>query len=158
MTSASPPASANNPDPAVEGPLEPPVRRPPLGLFLKYCYHFSLPAEYHTWVLHDVTCRTWWLRHFGRWFMVIIPFFAIYMTFMPTTFATRLYTGLAFSGAILMFAIVNIMIDTDRRAVRAGYSHSHPQHVRTARAVAHQREASYQRRERIAERQARRRK
>lgn len=130
------------------------LQRPTPGRFLWYCYGGSLPQRNHAWVLHDVTCRTWWLRHFGRWLMVIIPFFTLYMTIVPTSFGIRLYTGLTFSGAIFMFALVNIMIDTDRRAVRAGYSYNYPQQVRSARAVARQKAANYARRERIAERRA----
>lgn len=137
--------------------VEPATLRPRLGRFIWYCYGGSLPAEHHSWVLHDVTCRSWWLRHFARWMMVIVPFFALYMAFMPTSPGIRLWTGLTFSGAIFMFALVNIMIDTDRRAVRAGYPFNHPQRLRSARAEERQRTASFQRRERIAERQARRR-
>jgi hypothetical protein len=78
------------------------------------------------------------------------------MALVPTPFGIRLYTGLTFSGAIFMFALVNIMIDTDRRAVRAGYSFNYPQQLRSARAVERQRAANYERRERAAERHARR--
>jgi hypothetical protein len=145
-------------EPAVAPPAgdEQALRRPDLRHLLWYCYGGSLHARHHTWVLHDVTCRTWWLRHFGRWLMVIVPFFALYMALVPTPFGIRLYTGLTFSGAIFMFALVNIMIDTDRRAVRAGYSFNYPQQLRSARAVERQRAANYERRERAAERHARR--
>ena len=138
-------------------PLDAPVVRPPFWLFVRYCYQGRLPVENHSWVLHDVTCRTWVLRHFARWFMVIIPVFGLYLAFMPTPFGIRLYTDIAISGAIFMFALVNILIDTDRRAVRAGYSFNLPGEIRSRAAHERQRVANRERRERIAERQARRR-
>ena len=142
------------PEPAVADAA--PLRRPTLGRLIWYCYGGSLPAENHTWVLHDVTCRTWILRHFARWTMVIAPLFVAYLAVLPTPLGIRLYTGIAFSLAIYVISLVFILIDTDRRAVRAGYDHSYPQAVRTANSAARQQATSYQRRERIAQRQARR--
>jgi hypothetical protein len=132
------------------------MRRPTFGRFVWYCYGGSLPAENHTWVLHDVTCRTWILRHFARWTMVVAPLFALYMVIGPAQLGVRVYTGIAFGLAIYVMSLVFILIDTDRRAVRAGYDHSYPQAVRTANSVDRQRTANHQRRERVAERQARR--
>lgn len=139
---------------SVAGP--PPLRRPTFGRFLWYCYGGSLPPENHTWVLHDVTCRTWVLRHFARWTMLIAPLFGLYLALMPMPFGIRLYTGITFALGIYVMSLVFILIDTDRRAVRAGYDHSQPQAVRSANSVARQRAANHQRRERINERRARR--
>jgi hypothetical protein len=55
-----------------------------------------------------------------------------------------------------MFSLLNALIDTDRRAVRAGYGVGLPSQLRAQKSIERQREASYQRRERIAERRARR--
>ena len=131
---------------------EPLICRPTFGRWLWYCYGGSLPAVNHSWVLHDVTCRTWIPRHFARWTMVIAPLFLAYLVLMPSPIGIRLFTGIAFSLAIYVMSLVFILIDTDRRAVRAGYLHSQPQAVRTANGVARQRAANHQRRERIAAR------
>jgi len=131
------------------------LRRPTLGRFLWYCFGGALPPENHSWVLHDVTCRTWIARHFGRWSMVILPVFAVYLAVAPLDFDLRLYTGIAVALALYLMAMVFILIDTDRRAVRAGYGYSQPSAVRTANSVARQRAANYQRRERLAARRAR---
>lgn len=136
---------------------ESPIRRPTLGRFIWYCYGGSVPAENHSWVLHDVTCRTWILRHFARWTMVILPLFVLYLAFVPMAFGIRVYTGIAFGLGLYVMSLVFILIDTDRRAVRAGFAYSQPQAIRSASSVERQRTANYQRRERIAERQARRR-
>jgi hypothetical protein len=107
-------------------------------------------------VLHDVTCRTWVLRHFARWTIVIAPLFLLYMAVGPSQLGIRLYTGIAFSLAVYVMSLVFILIDTDRRAVRAGYDHSQPQAIRSANSVERQRAANHLRRERIAARRARR--
>jgi len=134
-----------------------PVIRPPFGKLLWYSYGGSLPPEYHSWVLHDVTCRTWVLRHFARWMLVIVPVFFLFITLLPTPFGIRLFTDIAVCGAIFMFALVNILVDTDRRAVRAGYSFNLPGQIRGERGVNSQRESNAARRQRIADRKARRR-
>jgi Family of unknown function (DUF5313) len=133
-----------------------PLRRPTLGRLVWYCFGGSLPSENHSWVLHDVTCSTWILRHFARWTMVIAPLFLLYIALMPMPFGTRMFTGVTFALGIYVMSTVFILIDTDRRAVRAGYAHSEPQAVRSKNSVERQRTANYQRRERIAERKARR--
>jgi Family of unknown function (DUF5313) len=131
---------------------DPPIRRPTLGRFVWYCYGGSLPAENRSWVLHDVTCRTWVLRHFARWTMVIAPLFLLYMAFAPMPFGIRLFTGITFGLGIYVMSFVFILIDADRRAVRAGYDHSRPSAIRTANSVERQRTANFARRERIAAR------
>ena len=133
-----------------------PLCRPGVGRFLWYSYGGSLPARNRTWVLHDVTCRTWALRHFARAAMFALPAFVLFMLFLPTPFGIRLFTAIAVGGGIVMFALVNILIDTDRRAVRAGYSYNLPGEIRGAQSADHQRSANRQRRERRAARQDRR--
>ena len=133
------------------------IVRPSFGGLIRYAYWGMLPQKNSTWILHDLTCRTWVLRHFARWSMVVLPLFGLYMIFMPTPAAIRLYTGITYSLGIYVLSFVFILIDTDRRAVKAGYPHSLPQAMRTDASVERQRTSNYARRERIAARQARRR-
>jgi hypothetical protein len=130
--------------------MDSPLRRPTFARFLWYSFGGSLPAENHTWVLHDVTCRTWILRHFGRWSMAILPVFLVYLVVVPAPLGVRFLTGITFALALYVMSFVFILIDTDRRAVRAGYDHSYPSAVRTRNSVERQRTANYARRERIA--------
>jgi Family of unknown function (DUF5313) len=141
------------PDP---GPVGEPIERPNLLLLLKYSLGFSLPRRYSSWVLHDVTCRTWLVRHFARTALIVVPIFVLYMALMPSSLSVRLLTGLTFSGAIFMFSLVNIQVDTDRRAVRAGYGASLPARIRSQQSVQRQGLTNHERRERIAERRNRR--
>ena len=43
-----------------------PVRRPNPLQWLWYAYGGGLPERHASWVLHDTTTRTWWLRHLLR--------------------------------------------------------------------------------------------
>jgi len=155
MTTPVPSEARSDRNPEVDN--DQPIRRPSLLRWLWYSYGGSLPAQHNSWVLHDVTCRSWWLRHFARWLMIILPVLALYLVLLPAPFPIRLYTGLTFAGGVLMFAWVNITIDTDRRAVRAGCPFSSPQRIRSAAAVDRQKAANYRRRERLAARRAGRR-
>lgn len=132
------------------------IERPGPAAWVWYAIGGRLDPKHRGWVLHDVTCRTWLLRHFARLFVIITPLVALYLALMPISFDIRLLTGLTFGGGLLMFGLVNTLIDTDRRAVRAGYGMGLPAQLRSANSVARQRLASKQRRDRIAERQARR--
>jgi hypothetical protein len=132
------------------------LERPSAPRLVWYSLGGSLSERHNSWVLHDVTCPTWTLRHFARALLVIIPLFVLYMAFIPGGLAIRLYTGLTFSAALLLISIILMLIDTDRRAVRAGFRFGLVSNIRTARSVERQRLASYHRRERIAARRARR--
>jgi hypothetical protein len=143
----------------VPGPArvaEQPILRPRGLKLLWYSLGGSLPERHSTWVLHDVTCRTWLLRHFARTLLIVVPLFLAYLALFPSSLGIRLLTGLTFSGGIFMFSLVNTLIDTDRRAVRAGFSAGLPAQIRVRQSVERQRLASGQRRERIAERHAQR--
>lgn len=46
-------------------PRSPKPRPNPL-LWVWYCFGGRLPQRYREWVLHNVTCSTWMLRHLGH--------------------------------------------------------------------------------------------
>jgi hypothetical protein len=132
------------------------LERPELRRLLWYAVGGSLPPSYNAWVLHDVTCRTWWLRHFARVFLILGPFIVANFVLVPSGAAQ--FTGIAVLLALILLSIIFMLIDTDRRAVRAGYPFSLAADTRARRSVDAQRSANYQRRERIYARKARRRK
>jgi hypothetical protein len=131
--------------------------RPGLRLLVWYSIGGSLPARYNTWVLHDVTTRTWVLRHFARVFAIIIPIAALFFGLLvPTYGAPMAYAGICLVGTLFIAGLTTILIDTDRRAVRAGYLSDYASEVRSRRATETQHASNYERRERIAARKARR--
>jgi hypothetical protein len=143
-------------DTPIAAVAEPIVRPGPLA-WAWYAVGGRLDPRHRGWVLHDVTCRSWLLRHFARLFLMITPLVVLYLALMPISLDIRVLTGLTFGGGLLMFGLVNTLIDTDRRAVRAGYGVGLPAQLRTTNSVERQRLASKQRRDRIAQRQAQRR-
>ncbi|HZC53937.1 MAG TPA: DUF5313 family protein, partial [Mycobacterium sp.] len=126
-----------------------PIARPGPVNLLWYSLGGSLPKRHSSWVLHDVTCRTWLLRHFARTMLIVLPLFVAYVALAPASLGFRLLTGLTFSGGLIVFSLVTLLIDTDRRAVRAGYGAGLPAQIRTQLSTERQRLASSQRRERI---------
>jgi len=130
-------------------------QRPGVLSWLWYSIGGRLDHRHSAWVLHDVTCRTWLLRHLARTMLIIVPILTAYLVLMPTSLDIRLLTGLTFTGGLFLFSLVNALIDTDRRAVRAGYGVGRPGQLRAAQSEARQRLSSHQRRERIAARRAR---
>jgi Family of unknown function (DUF5313) len=136
--------------------LTAPLERPDLRRLLWYTVGGSLPLSYNAWVLHDVTCRTWWLRHFARVFLILGPFIAANFLLVPSGAAR--FTGIAVLLALILLSMIFMLIDTDRRAVRAGYPFSLAADTRARRSVDAQRLANYQRRERMYARKARRQK
>jgi Family of unknown function (DUF5313) len=148
--------SPGTPDAPAASPLADNPQRPELRLLLWYSFGGTLPPRYNTWVLHDVTCRTWWLRHFARVFVIIAPLSTAFFLFVPDSGGAALYTGVALTGTLVLMSVIFMLIDADRRAVRAGYPFSYASELRSRRATEAQRLDNYQRRERIAARKARR--
>jgi hypothetical protein len=148
------------PVPPVVTPTEPEpaeaLDRPGLRQFVWYSVGGSLPPRYNAWVLHDVTCRTWWLRHFGRVFAILAPFAVAGFLIVPSSAKALRFTGIAVLLGLILFSVIFMLIDTDRRAVRAGYPFSLTAEMRSQRSVDAQRLSSYQRRERIYARRMRR--
>jgi hypothetical protein len=141
---------------ALPSPDEP-RERPGFRLLLKYSLGGRLPARYNTWVLHDVTCSTWVLRHYARVFAITLPILAaFFLLLVPPYGAPMAFAGVCLAGLFLLTGTIYILIDVDRRAVRAGYPPDYGARVRSQRATEAQHTSNYQRRERIAARRARR--
>lgn len=96
-------------------------RRPNLFRWLLYTAGAGLPPENKDWVLHDVTVRTWQLRHLGRTAVQIAPIAVLLYVFIPGEPWVRLLAVLA--GLILgFFYSVAYMYETaEHRAVKAGW-------------------------------------
>jgi len=98
-----------------------PVRRPDPVHWLWYAVGGRLPARYRTWVLHDLTYRTWIPRHFARALVQVAPVVVVLLLVVPGSLPIRiaavtagLLLGLLYSGAYL-YEIV------EHRVGQAGY-------------------------------------
>jgi hypothetical protein len=88
---------------------------------LWYSLGGRLPERYRSWVLHDVTCRTWALRQVLRSLLVASPLVLILLVFVPGPFWIR---GLSALGGVLMgliYSLGYLIETTEHRLVKAGY-------------------------------------
>ncbi|HET6209462.1 MAG TPA: DUF5313 family protein [Jatrophihabitans sp.] len=89
--------------------------------WLWYSLGGRLPERYRSWVLHDVTCRTWALRQVLRSLLVAAPLVVILLVFVPGPFWIR---GLSALGGVLMgliYSLGYLIETTEHRLVKAGY-------------------------------------
>ncbi|WP_028937443.1 DUF5313 family protein [Pseudonocardia spinosispora] len=123
------------------------MKRPGPFRWLWYAYGGALPERNRTWVLHDLTCRTWPLRHLIRATVQVAPVIVVLLLVVPGSLAIRLAAVTAGLLLGLFYSCAYMHEITEHRAAKAGYP------VGTAREV--QLEASAVEREADAERYAR---
>jgi Family of unknown function (DUF5313) len=108
------------------------IRPGPL-LWLGYAYGARLPERYSSWVLHDVTTRTWVLRHVVRSLLQFLPFAVILFVVVPVD-KTILGIGIAM-GALIGLLYSSAFVDNvaESRAMKAGYPEGYAVQVRRRR-------------------------
>lgn len=82
------------------------TNRPGPLQWIWYAYGGKLPDRCADWVLHDVTCRTWALRHFARSLVQLAPFCLLVLLPGPLSIrisavALGLLVGLFYSGCYI---------------------------------------------------------
>ncbi|MFP5022391.1 DUF5313 family protein [Pseudonocardia phyllosphaerae] len=100
--------------------MEDRVRPNPLR-WLLYVYGAALPARHRTWVLHDVTTRTWQLRHVIRAGVQLLPIGIVLFLVIPGPVHVKTMSVLA--GAILGFfySCAYMYESAEHRVAKAGY-------------------------------------
>jgi hypothetical protein len=101
--------------------IEQPIRRPAPHRWVWYALGGGLPARNRTWVLHDTTAPTWWLRHVLRALVQLAVPIALVLLLVPGPFWIR---GMAALGGVLLgliFSLAYMNETTENRVVRAGY-------------------------------------
>lgn len=98
----------------------PPVRPNPLR-WLLYVYGAGLPRRHATWVRHDVTTRTWQLRHLLRTTVQLLPIGLLLFWLIPGPVYVRALSVLA--GALLgyFYSAAYMYEAAEHRVVKAGY-------------------------------------
>lgn len=97
------------------------MNRPNPIRWLAYAYGAGLPARHREWVLHDVTCRTWWLRHLGRVVVQLAPLLVLLYLVVPGPSWVRF--GAITAGALigLFYGSVYVVEASETRVMKAGY-------------------------------------
>jgi hypothetical protein len=131
-------------------------RRPGPVRWVGYAFGAGLPAEYSEWVYHDVTSRSWVLRHLGRGLLQLAPVLAAVAILMPGPVWIRVVAIAAGTPMAMVFCLAYMVETTDHRLTKAGYPSGVAESVRKRRSIDAQATANAARRERIAARRARR--
>ncbi|GAB2740806.1 hypothetical protein GCM10027174_12810 [Salinifilum aidingensis] len=101
--------------------------RPNPALWVWYAFGGRLPERFHEWVLHDVTCRTWVLRHLGRGLVQLSP--GLLFLLVPGPLWIK---GMALLGGVILalwFSAAYMEHTIEHRVHKHGYG------IGTARAV-----------------------
>ena len=97
------------------------MNRPNPVRWLAYAFGAGLPERHKRWVLHDVTCRTWWLRHLARTTVQLVPLLVVLYLVVPGPAWVRL--GAIASGAVIgyFYSLVYVVEASETRVMKAGY-------------------------------------
>jgi hypothetical protein len=103
--------------------------RPNPVLWLYYQYGGTLPAKYREWVLHDGTCRTWFLRVVLRGLVQLTPIMALLVIILRGVLGGPwpLVLGSILLGVLvyLRFTLTVSVDSVESRLVRHGYPAGH---------------------------------
>jgi Family of unknown function (DUF5313) len=108
------------------------MKRPNPAQWLWYAVGGRLPAHLAPWVLHDVTARTWVLRHAARGLVVLTPIAAACLL-APGPFGLRLAMILLVAIVGVYFSLSYVDEGCELRAVKHGYRHGIARATRDAR-------------------------
>jgi UPF0716 family protein affecting phage T7 exclusion len=108
------------------------MKRPNPAQWLWYAVGGRLPASLAPWVLHDVTARTWALRHAARGCVILAPIAAACLLF-PGPLALRLAMVLLVAIVGVYFSLSYVDESTELRAVKHGYEPGVARATRDAR-------------------------
>jgi hypothetical protein len=108
------------------------MERPNPIQWLWYAVGGRLPTRLADWVLHDVTARTWVLRHAARGFVVLTPIAAACLLF-PGPLALRLAMVLLVAVVGAYFSLSYVEESCELRAVKHGHEHGAAKAIRDVR-------------------------
>lgn len=106
--------------------------RPNPAQWLWYAVGGRLPERLAPWVLHDVTARTWVLRHAARGGVVLAPI-AVGCLLAPGPIGLRLAMILLVAIVGVYFSLSYVEEGAELRAVKHGYEHGIARATRDAR-------------------------
>ncbi len=129
-------------------------QRPGALRWLGYAFGGGLPATNRTWVLHDTTCGTWYLRHLTRALLQLAVPIVVVSVLLPGSAWIRVVTVVAATVMGLIFSVAFMVETTEHRLVKAGYPVGLGEQIRQQEATHAQQDSSARRRERIAARAA----
>jgi hypothetical protein len=94
--------------------------RPNPAQWLWYAVGGRLPQRCNAWVLHDVTCRTWAVRHFLRGFIQMSPILLLLL--LPGPLYIRFLSILLGILVGYFYSMTYMWQTTEQRLVKQGYA------------------------------------
>ncbi|SFT64533.1 hypothetical protein SAMN04487904_10523 [Actinopolyspora lacussalsi subsp. righensis] len=95
--------------------------RPNPPQWVWYTFGGKLPAHLAEWVLHDVTCRTWVLRHLLRALTQLAPF-CVVVLLLPGPLYIRLSSVVLGLLVGLFYSISAMGESCEHRVIKHGYT------------------------------------
>jgi hypothetical protein len=119
--------------------------RPGVLRWFWYAFGGGLPARHSTWVLHDMTCRTWVVRHIVRSLVQLTIPIVLALVFIPVSLPIRVLTVITAGGPSVLLMVLNINGMCEHRLIKAGYPPEIGEGIRQKRAVTAQATSNYAR-------------
>lgn len=96
-----------------------------------YAYGGGLPEHLREWVLHDLTCRSWALRHFSRTLTQCVP--ALLLMLLPGPLSLRLSLPVLVLLGALYVSASYIEETSEHRLAKHGFPLGMAKEMRRAR-------------------------
>lgn len=107
------------------------LTRPNAFQWLWYAYGGGLPEQQREWVLNDLTCRTWVLRHLARTLVQWLP--SLLLLLLPGPLSLRVSLPLLVLLGALYVSVSYIEETTEHRVAKHGYPLGMAKEMRRAR-------------------------
>lgn len=107
-----------------------PLKRPDPARWLWYAFGGRLPRRFSPWVLHDLTCRTWAMRHGLRALLQVSPVVVVLLLVIPGPLVVRLAAVTAGVLLGLLYSFAYMYEIAEHRVAKAGYPVGTAQQVR----------------------------
>lgn len=103
--------------------------RPGPVRWVRYAVGGQLPARYQSWVFHDLTSRTWVLRHTARSLVLILPLMLVWLL-LPGPLWVRFLLVLMAGLVGFFYSFAYIEESCEHRLSKHGYPHGMGKRVR----------------------------
>ncbi len=97
------------------------VKRPGPHRWLWYALTGRLDPRFREWAFHDLTARTWPLRHLARLLVWAVPVVLLLLLVLPGPMSVRVTAAVTGMVVGVLYSFVFLHDSTERRAIKLGY-------------------------------------
>jgi hypothetical protein len=114
-----------------------PRPRPGPARWLWWSLSGRLDPRFRDWAFHDLTCRTWPLRHLARLVVPAVPVAAALIAVLPGPLSVRVTATVTGVVIGLLYSFVFLHESSERRAVKLGFAPGAADRARRDRVAEH---------------------